>query len=82
MSPISPPPRSVALVTLGCARNEVDSEELAARLAGGGWAIYRYGFGVPTDPAAGETASPTDVTLSNCAIQMGAAAKASIFAST
>ena len=30
-------PRTVALVTLGCARNEVDSEELAARLAAGGW---------------------------------------------
>jgi ribosomal protein S12 methylthiotransferase RimO len=29
--------RSVALVTLGCARNEVDSEELAARLEAGGW---------------------------------------------
>ena len=26
-------PRTVSLVTLGCARNEVDSEELAARLA-------------------------------------------------
>jgi ribosomal protein S12 methylthiotransferase len=25
------------MVTLGCARNEVDSEELAARLEGGGW---------------------------------------------
>src|SRR3954447_12208089 len=32
-------PRSVALVTLGCARNEVDSEELAARLDAGGWKI-------------------------------------------
>jgi ribosomal protein S12 methylthiotransferase RimO len=32
-------PRSVALVTLGCARNEVDSEELAARLADGGWLL-------------------------------------------
>jgi ribosomal protein S12 methylthiotransferase len=32
-------PRSVALVTLGCARNEVDSEELAGRLAAGGWAL-------------------------------------------
>ncbi|NNG39526.1 30S ribosomal protein S12 methylthiotransferase RimO [Flexivirga sp. ID2601S] len=31
--------RSVALVTLGCARNEVDSEELAGRLAGEGWAL-------------------------------------------
>ncbi len=29
--------RRVALVTLGCARNEVDSEELAARLDGDGW---------------------------------------------
>ena len=29
--------RRVALLTLGCARNEVDSEELAGRLAGDGW---------------------------------------------
>ena len=29
----------VALVTLGCARNEVDSEELAARLELGGWEL-------------------------------------------
>ena len=27
------------MVTLGCARNEVDSEELAGRLAGSGWAL-------------------------------------------
>jgi ribosomal protein S12 methylthiotransferase len=27
------------LVTLGCARNEVDSEELAARLGAGGWTL-------------------------------------------
>jgi ribosomal protein S12 methylthiotransferase len=33
------PSRSVALVTLGCARNEVDSEELAGRLGAGGWGI-------------------------------------------
>jgi ribosomal protein S12 methylthiotransferase len=32
-------PRSIALVTLGCARNEVDSEELAARLESGGWEL-------------------------------------------
>jgi ribosomal protein S12 methylthiotransferase len=32
-------PRSVALVTLGCARNEVDSEELAGRLEGAGWKV-------------------------------------------
>jgi ribosomal protein S12 methylthiotransferase RimO len=29
----------VALLTLGCARNEVDSEELAARLDAGGWQV-------------------------------------------
>jgi ribosomal protein S12 methylthiotransferase RimO len=29
--------RTVSLVTLGCARNEVDSEELAARLEAAGW---------------------------------------------
>jgi len=29
----------VALLTLGCARNEVDSEELAARLDGDGWQL-------------------------------------------
>lgn len=31
--------RSVAIVTLGCARNEVDSEELAGRLAADGWTL-------------------------------------------
>src|SRR5690606_38825821 len=31
--------RSVALVTLGCSRNEVDSEELAGRLAAEGWRL-------------------------------------------
>ena len=31
------PRRTVALVTLGCARNDVDSEELAGRLAADGW---------------------------------------------
>jgi ribosomal protein S12 methylthiotransferase len=31
--------RTVSLVTLGCARNEVDSEELAARLEAGGWTL-------------------------------------------
>src|SRR2546423_15626451 len=29
--------RSVSIVRLGCARNDVDSDELAARLAGDGW---------------------------------------------
>ncbi len=41
-------PATVALVTLGCARNEVDSEELAARLAAGG-------FRLVDDPDAAET---------------------------
>jgi ribosomal protein S12 methylthiotransferase len=31
--------RSVALVTLGCTRNDVDSEELAGRLAAEGWLL-------------------------------------------
>jgi ribosomal protein S12 methylthiotransferase RimO len=31
--------RSVALVTLGCARNDVDSEELAGRLEAAGWQV-------------------------------------------
>jgi ribosomal protein S12 methylthiotransferase len=35
----SPDRRSVSLVTLGCARNEVDSEELAARLESAGWTL-------------------------------------------
>nr|WSX76438.1 30S ribosomal protein S12 methylthiotransferase RimO [Streptomyces sp. NBC_00899] len=34
-----PETRTVALVTLGCARNEVDSEELAGRLAADGWRL-------------------------------------------
>ena len=37
MSPLAQ--RSVALVTLGCARNDVDSEELAGRLAAAGWRL-------------------------------------------
>lgn len=41
-------PLSVALVTLGCARNEVDSEELAGRLA-------TDGFTLVEDPAAADT---------------------------
>jgi ribosomal protein S12 methylthiotransferase len=37
--------RRVALLTLGCARNEVDSEELAARLSGAGWQVSGDGTG-------------------------------------
>lgn len=39
MSEPQTPPRRVALLTLGCARNEVDSEELAGRLASEGWQL-------------------------------------------
>ena len=41
-------PLSVAMVTLGCARNEVDSEELAGRLEAGG-------FRLVADPDAADT---------------------------
>ncbi len=40
-----PPPRDrrVAIVTLGCARNDVDSEELAGRLVAQGWQLVADG---------------------------------------
>ena len=38
-----------ALVTLGCARNEVDSEELAGRLAGSGWELVDPDGATPAD---------------------------------
>jgi ribosomal protein S12 methylthiotransferase RimO len=41
-------PLSVALLTLGCARNDVDSEELAGRLAADGFTLVE-------DPAAADT---------------------------
>ncbi|BCJ42364.1 ribosomal protein S12 methylthiotransferase RimO [Actinoplanes ianthinogenes] len=39
MVSVTPSSRRVALLTLGCARNEVDSEELAARLDADGWEV-------------------------------------------
>ncbi|MEI8222932.1 MAG: 30S ribosomal protein S12 methylthiotransferase RimO [Actinomycetes bacterium] len=42
-------PRTVALITMGCARNDVDSEELAGRLAADGWVLV-------TDPAQADVA--------------------------
>jgi len=43
LMPADPPSRpgrtSVAIITLGCARNEVDSDEIAARLADGGMTL-------------------------------------------
>ena len=40
-------PRRAALLTLGCARNEVDSEELAGRLVGSGWELVDAEGGSP-----------------------------------
>ncbi|MBO9520288.1 MAG: 30S ribosomal protein S12 methylthiotransferase RimO [Nocardioidaceae bacterium] len=45
---MSSPAHTVALVTLGCARNEVDSEELAGQLEAGGFLLVE-------DPADAET---------------------------
>src|SRR5215218_7301803 len=39
--PSASAPRRVAVVTLGCARNEVDSEELAGRLVGDGYELVQ-----------------------------------------
>jgi ribosomal protein S12 methylthiotransferase len=39
-------PRRVSLTTLGCARNEVDSEELAGRLDAAGWELVDDGADV------------------------------------
>jgi len=47
----------------------------------GGWAIYRYGFGVPAEPGA-DGPSSTDVVLSHCSIRVGSAAHDSVFASS
>ena len=40
-TPTQSQPKSVALVTLGCSRNDVDSEELAGRLAADGWVLTK-----------------------------------------
>ncbi|MGY2875339.1 ribosomal protein S12 methylthiotransferase [Marmoricola sp. URHA0025 HA25] len=47
-SPTATPRHTVAMVTLGCARNEVDSEELAGQLEAGGFLLV-------DDPADAET---------------------------
>ena len=46
--PVPPSQTTVAMVTLGCARNEVDSEELAGRLEAGGFRLVE-------DPSDAET---------------------------
>jgi ribosomal protein S12 methylthiotransferase len=48
MTASSASPHTVAMVTLGCARNEVDSEELAGQLEAGGFLLVE-------DPADAET---------------------------
>jgi ribosomal protein S12 methylthiotransferase len=58
--------RRAALVTLGCARNEVDSEELAGRLAADGWEL--------TEDADGDA----DVVLVNTCAFVASAKKDSI----
>jgi ribosomal protein S12 methylthiotransferase len=60
-----PESRTVALVTLGCARNEVDSEELAGRLAADGWELV-------------EEASEADVAVVNTCGFVEAAKKDSV----
>jgi ribosomal protein S12 methylthiotransferase len=58
-------PRTVALVTLGCTRNEVDSEELAGRLESQGWTLV-------------EDAAAADVAVVNTCGFVAAAKKDSI----
>ncbi len=58
-------PRRVSLTTLGCARNEVDSEELAGRLEAAGWTLVA-------------DSEPTDVALVNTCGFVAAAKKDSI----
>ncbi|WP_405619892.1 30S ribosomal protein S12 methylthiotransferase RimO [Streptomyces sp. NBC_00076] len=60
-----PERRTVALVTLGCARNEVDSEELAGRLEADGWDLV-------------EDASDADVAVVNTCGFVDAAKKDSV----
>jgi ribosomal protein S12 methylthiotransferase RimO len=55
----------VSLLTLGCARNEVDSSEIAARLAGGGYRLV-------------ETDAPADVVVVNTCAFVASAKKDSI----
>lgn len=57
--------RTLALVTLGCTRNDVDSEELAGRLSREGWRLVEHG-------------DPADVTVVNTCGFIDAAKKDSI----
>ncbi|MDN5859709.1 MAG: 30S ribosomal protein S12 methylthiotransferase RimO [Pseudonocardia sp.] len=57
--PDLPAPRRAALLTLGCARNEVDSEEIAGRLEGSGWEL------VGLDPEDNPDGAAADVIVVN-----------------
>jgi hypothetical protein len=48
----------------------------------GGWAVFRYGFGVPRVDGTATASPSTGVIFSRCRVQLGTAAKSSIFAST
>jgi ribosomal protein S12 methylthiotransferase RimO len=61
--------RRAQVLTLGCARNEVDSEEIAARLAGSGWDV------TGDDEPAG---APVDVVVVNTCGFVAAAKKDSV----
>nr|WP_255498027.1 30S ribosomal protein S12 methylthiotransferase RimO [Nakamurella sp. PAMC28650] len=64
--PQTPRPGSrVSLITLGCARNEVDSSEIAGRLAGGGYELVEDG-------------APADVIVVNTCAFVASAKKDSI----
>ncbi|MGH3239678.1 MAG: 30S ribosomal protein S12 methylthiotransferase RimO, partial [Spirillospora sp.] len=63
--------RKVSLITLGCARNEVDSEELAARIEDAGWDLVDL-----TDGA--EDADGADVVVVNTCGFIEAAKKDSV----
>ena len=56
---------TVSLITLGCARNEVDSSEIAGRLAGGGYELVEDG-------------APADVVVVNTCAFVASAKKDSI----
>ncbi len=69
-------PRRVSLLTLGCARNEVDSSELAGRLAAGGYELV--GDGTVGSTADRTPAAAPDVIVVNTCAFVASAKKDSI----
>ncbi|HVU71476.1 MAG TPA: MiaB/RimO family radical SAM methylthiotransferase [Mycobacteriales bacterium] len=72
--PLAGSRRRAQVVTLGCARNEVDSEEIAARLAGAGWEVTGDQDGLVD----GAVDSTVDVVLVNTCGFVAAAKKDSV----